>query len=360
MAICRRHLAAQGVAYISYNVLPGCRLRQVGWDLMQFHGAATDGRQQVARAKEILKLAAEFVPEGAYGAVVKAEAERVGALDPGHMFHDDLMAGGTPMFFHAFAAHAAANGLQYVCDARYRQDADPKVQPRAAEFLGKLGETDLIRREQYADFIVGRAFRRSLLCRGEAALSRPVLPERLRGLRLASSLQAGDGNPAAEGIMEFRQPGGKSISIGMPLAKAALVCLAEAWPQSVPFEELLEEARPRCEGKGPQEAEALGRILLTMLAAELVTLHSTRAPLVTGVSAKPRASALARWLVRQGPMVTTLAGTNLHLDDAAAARLLTLLDGTRDIPALCREFGVERETMMSKLKELAKAGIMEG
>ncbi len=43
LAICRAHLAPHGVAYISYNTYPGCRLREIARDIMRFH---TKDKQQ--------------------------------------------------------------------------------------------------------------------------------------------------------------------------------------------------------------------------------------------------------------------------------------------------------------------------
>ena len=46
-------------------------------------------------------------------------------------------------------------------------------------------------------------------------------------------------------VDEFRAPGGGSLRIDHPLAKAALLVLADAWPGSVPFERLAPTRRPR-------------------------------------------------------------------------------------------------------------------
>ena len=37
LRLCHRHLAPQGIACISYNTYPGCRIRQVFRDMMLFH-----------------------------------------------------------------------------------------------------------------------------------------------------------------------------------------------------------------------------------------------------------------------------------------------------------------------------------
>src|SRR5437762_1595533 len=42
LTLCREVLAPQGVAYVSYNAYPGCRLREMLRDLMQFHVRGVD------------------------------------------------------------------------------------------------------------------------------------------------------------------------------------------------------------------------------------------------------------------------------------------------------------------------------
>src|SRR5262249_59304890 len=53
LAVCREALAEGGVAYVSYNALPGWRVRQALREMMRFHTAATEdprARIEVGRA----------------------------------------------------------------------------------------------------------------------------------------------------------------------------------------------------------------------------------------------------------------------------------------------------------------------
>ena len=38
LQICEKHLKPLGIAFISYNALPGCHFRRFAWDLLRFHG----------------------------------------------------------------------------------------------------------------------------------------------------------------------------------------------------------------------------------------------------------------------------------------------------------------------------------
>src|SRR4051794_16481456 len=53
-----RHLAPEGVAFVSYNALPGCHLRAIAWDMLAYHTREiSDKRGKLAAARELLSLA---------------------------------------------------------------------------------------------------------------------------------------------------------------------------------------------------------------------------------------------------------------------------------------------------------------
>ena len=65
LAVCRSALAAAGVAYVSYNALPGGRVRQALRDMLRFHTAALErpaGARRQARA--LLRFLLEGSPAG--------------------------------------------------------------------------------------------------------------------------------------------------------------------------------------------------------------------------------------------------------------------------------------------------------
>jgi hypothetical protein len=75
---------------------------------------------------------------------------------------------------------------------------------------------------------------------------------------------------------------------------------------------------------------------------------------------RPEASPLARWQAGQGPDLTSLAYTTIHMEEPAARALIALLDGTRGRDAIRAELrartGVELspEDLQANLVELAR------
>src|SRR5207237_5225603 len=101
-----------------------------------------------------------------------------------------------------------------------------------------------------------------------------------------------------------------------PIVKAALVCLAEAWPGAVAFEEVLRRARRRLEAAGDPPREPsdedrflVGKAALTAYAGgsdNLMELWLRPPQFTTTVSERPVASPLARLQAANGLMVSTL------------------------------------------------------
>src|SRR5690606_24180804 len=81
LAICRDHLTDNGVAYISYNALPGWNMRRSLRDMMLFHTRGfNDAKMKVQQARALLKFLAESVPteKNAYGMLLKSELDVFG------------------------------------------------------------------------------------------------------------------------------------------------------------------------------------------------------------------------------------------------------------------------------------------
>ena len=342
LALCRRVLSPKGVAYVSYNAYPGCRMRQIAREVMKF--AVDQSQNSVAtvdQSREALRAIAAHSPEGeAYGQLLRAESQRLAEVDANVVFHDDLSAFNQAFYFHEFVREAGRHGLQYLCDAEYADSTDRVVHPVLAKLLDERAGADVIRREQLADFVRGRSFRRTLLGHADVALSRPASPRSLVGLFVASSVRP-ISQESASGVAQFKTAKGATLSTSHALAKAALLHLGKLWPRCVRFEELLELAGPAAQAT----ADNLGEFLLTAAAAGAVEFRTHSSAMASAPGPRPLASALARWQANRGAIVTTLSGASVKLEGSLARQLLLLLDGTRD-----------QEAVVNDLVELAKAG----
>ena len=327
LAACRAHLAPGGVAYVSYDVLPGGHLREITRQMLRWHLRAVDEpEERIARARALLAAIAEARPEGDEMRLVAERALQQG--DPA-LYHDELAPHHEAVLFADFAAHAGRHGLRFLAEADVFE-MDASVLPEPVD--------DPIDREQYLDFFKGRMFRQTLLCHADAELVAGGL-EVVRGM-----LAATPARPVGDG--EFEGPLGARLTTDHEAVKAALVRLGEAWPAALPVAEL---------GDDPAVAEMLRRAY----AANLVRLHVWAPALTTTPSERPVASALARLQAAQRTRVTTLRHTSVEVPDELGRRLIGLLDGTRDRAALVAELGRPAAELDRSLEGLARIALLE-
>ena len=338
MELAQSVLAPQGVAYISYNTLPGGHIRYMFRDMMQFHvGAQTDFEARIGGARQMVQWFQSCQPKEGKGSLLRSQVESVMERTPQVLFHDELNPFYYSVYFQDFVGHAARFGLQFLCEANYFDTQPNKLPQDVVAEIDRLAKGDRIVREQYFDFMKCRMFRQTLLCRQDIVLPPEPLPDRLALLRASSTAKPVSRKPDLRpGVAEeFRGWQGTGITAAHPLTKAVMFLLSEAWPQSVPVSDL-PVAAALLTGE-PPDAEGVRRILMSVYSAGVIDLHTQPRYCVAGVSEFPRASDLARSLARRGKRVTTALHSMMEEADELTCAFIDLLDGTRDVAALVRE-----------------------
>ena len=359
LEICKARLSPNGIAYVSYNAMPGCRIRQTTREMMRYHVAGiADPAEKVARARALVKTLAEARDEAdPWGRVLRWELEHVGAAEAGPIFHDDLAEVNEPLYFHEFAARAVRHGLQFLSEAQFtdsllgRPGEEPPPGPGAKAHRAFVAMTrgvaadDVVAREQYADFLRGRKFRQTLLCHAGVDVKRPAVAGRVESLYALAALRPESAEPDVRSNRpeKFTYDEGVPIQATQPVPKAALVELSRRWPMPVAFDELL-AATGRRLGAGGVGGDGLRRTLATFLfycySNSVLELRSHAPPVAAEAGPRPAASALARAQAKRGPIVTDLLGGHVRLDTPLTTKVLELCDGTRDRDALVRELSV--------------------
>ena len=347
MAVCREHLAPNGVAFISYNAYPGNYVNQMVRSMLLYHVRGfNDPQQQVAQGIALARLIAESQEDpDPYRQLVKEELERFLRVSPNYIFHDALADINEPSYFYQFAEHAARHHLQYLGEADFHEMLDARFKPEITKALDQVS-ADRIEREQYLDFLKCRRFRQTLLCHEAVRLDLSLKPELAARFYVASSARSAAAKPDifSSGPEKFVGGKGGSIQTNAPVSKAAFALLARLWPQPLSFGELLRQVQVQLRGQpaaaassGEDDTLELGKTLLKSYAAGLVELHSYLPTYCSAIEERPVASPLARWQAGHGNFVTTLYHNTMYLEDALAKQLLGLLDGTRDRAQLVEE-----------------------
>ena len=326
--VCRSNLAPQGIAYISYNTYPGFHRREMFREMMLY--AVKDVEEPLDRVREaatfIQALASNAPREGFTRVLFDDELRHLAEGEPWYLFHDDLAAINYALYFYEFIAQAQRHRLQYLGEADFNEMQDDIFPDSVIDGLQRFAGSNIVLKEQYLDFIKGRRFRQTLLCREEVALDRQIRPEQITRYYIASQARpvlAGDGT-----LEEFRGPYGASMKTDYAPARAALLRLGDLWPQTIQFSELLAMAGG--------DAAPLAEILFHGYRIGLLELHTAPAHFSVSPGDFPLASPLARWQAQRGALVANLRHNTVELEDILDRYLLLALDGRHDRAALMR------------------------
>lgn len=335
LAICARQLSPAGIAYISYNTLPGWRMRSVVRDAMTYHTrGVADAAMRVAQARAVLNFLADSIKDDTspYGNTLRVEADYLRKQPDYYILHDHLEEVNEPLYFYQFMERAARHGLGYLGEADFGTMLGSEFAPGVLQTLGRVAP-DVLRREQFMDFLRARTFRETLLVREGIPLTRKLSPLRVMSLRVASKARPVRENVdhRSNAIEEFRTPEGKGMSTPSRITKAAMLTLAGRWPLALPFDDLHATARAML-GTPVDSAEdergILASEMLQCYAAGVIELHSTPSPFAIEAGERPQASPLARLQAQRGPLATSLRHDHGTFNEDTR-RLFLLLDGSR-------------------------------
>lgn len=342
MRIFAERLRPQGIAYVSYNTYPGWHLREATRHMMRYHtGQFEDPAQRTEQAGALVDFLATAVdPKGAYGQLLRRELDLLRRTGADYVFHEHLEDVNSPLYFHQLVERAGAEGLQYLGEADVHTMLPRGLDPEVERTLERISP-DIIRLEQYLDFVHNRQFRATLLCHEAVELHRSLDAERLHEGWLGFATQGDESaiDPSPGVRSSFRTPAGLDIGTDRPMTKAALLLLRRAWPDLLRYGSLVEQAASLLrEGglgahAGDDAAHTLGSDLLELYCRGALELHRWRPILTTSVSCRPQVSSYARYQAAHGEFVTTRRHLRLDLDPTTAA-IVRRLDGQHDRAAL--------------------------
>lgn len=352
LRLCKSSLTMNGVAYISYNTMPGSHFKNYVRDMMRFHTRNVEAPgARVRDSLDIVRMLAGAVPvgRGPQGALLAFYTSSLEGRSNQGIYHDELSDTNDAFYFTDFAASAREAGLQYLAEPELSSmlvsNLPPHLRAVIAERASSIEEA-----EQYLDFFRSRYFRRTFLCHEGLSIERRLEPrvETFGKFRIASnaSVVPDEANPAGPGVATFRTEAGESFATDHPVSKAAFDLLIRAHPSAIPFGDLLADSLARC-GLGSEAAAEHGPILAASLLAalsksdQLLTLTLAPDAFTRTPDERPQAGRYARYCALQGDLVVTSLRHEMIQLDGLPALLLPLLDGARDRSALERDLRAE-------------------
>lgn len=313
-----RCLKPGGLAYVSYNVLPGyaalAPIQRFMWEFASRNpGTATD---QAAKA---LDAASDLVAGGAQFFKHNPRAERrlevIRGQDPQYLAHEFLQGQWTPFYHADVVADMQGAKLDYVGSATLPDNIVEMSAPRdLVRSIGEIG--DRVWKETLMDYAGSKIFRRDLFLRGAERLTPLELDGALADLRFVVTV------PPEAARLKFKTPLGE-LSGAEAVYRPILEACAEA-PRSLADLGALG-------GKKPLPRRALMEVLTLLVGSYQI------APVATGTPEREPAKRFNRLVADRSQMgdplrfvASPLTGSALSASTTDLLALAVCQDGAKD------------------------------
>lgn len=180
LRLCKEHLAENGILYMSYNTYPGWHKMDSVRALLEFANKDIDTlnhREKVRHGKTVASKLGALMLE--YDTVKNQQASFLQSLrqtlqkQDCYVGHDHLEPVNTPVYFHQCMDHMAEHGFTYLCDCDLNLSFPTVYDETLRTQLQVLAPHDPLAREQYIDFMLNTAFRKSLFTH-KGATPKPI------------------------------------------------------------------------------------------------------------------------------------------------------------------------------------------
>ena len=184
----REKLNPGGIAYISYNAMPGWASLLPFHHLISEYAAARGTGPTLKRIKDAIAFLERLEASKAkyFGLNPKAGAhlKLVQTQNPSYLAHEYINRDFKAFHFAEVARDMAEAKLTFVASAHLVENLDSlQLLPEQAELIGEA--EDVVLRHTLRDHIVDQSFRRDIFIKGPTALTRPAAEERWLNQRFA-------------------------------------------------------------------------------------------------------------------------------------------------------------------------------
>lgn len=281
MRILRDNLSPNGIGYISYNTYPGWKAGDIVRDAMLLHAHSVEKEEdRLPAAKAMLNLLSDGIAaDNPLAPSLRAAVAQTRKQSDYYLAHEYLETFNNPCYLLEFVSMAQQHGMVHV------GDADPHVEMAAtygqnvqlSHSLVAMGQPREMR-QQYLDFAVGRNFRKSVIVHQELAEQIQISPnlELLADLRWAGHFTETDtAANSPKGRRSFRSYKNQPLHSSEAPVLTVIQALTRAWPASLDFYTLMEQARPNLTPEQAEDDAAARKAVLSALQT-LFRLNSLR------------------------------------------------------------------------------------
>jgi SAM-dependent methyltransferase len=343
MNLVGRVLSPQGVAFISYNAMPGGHIRRALRDMLLLKaGGLADPRERVRQARIALEAYMQrWSADRPMQAALREQATALLKKDDGVIFHDEMGEVFEPQSISDVVAAAQAEGLDYLCDAQLPLALEA-IAPGEDSAADKTGPA-FAQYEQFRDFAEVRGFRQSVFCRAAGPITRGVTAQRVNGLWVNCRLTYGLAKSQGEAMHAFQSQKGITAQTNLATLADLLQRASRAFPAAVRIETVDDD---------------MAQQLWQLAANDIVELTTGPMPFVSTIPGRPKISALARHLLAQGQTeVPTLRHKVVTFTDMTTTRFIALMDGSRTVAEIAKVMMTHTGASLPHAKDDAHRGI---
>ena len=303
LKLCKERLSKNGVSYIGYNTLPGENLVRSVRDMMKYHA---DGFKETTDKAMQARLLLDFIKDATkdtdtpYANILKSEADLLANYSNHKLSEELLNDQNTAFYFSEFMLKASKNKMQYLADANLPSMYVGNLSEDVSKRLAEIG--DIIRTEQYMDFVVNRRFRATLLCHQDVKLKRDIGFEDIRDFHMSMYVAPEKAEKDVD-LMDDKESlsfkvysinGENALTTTSPIMKATLYSFAESISE-FKIGDIATDASKKLKKISVEDIKQA----FSVSAPELVLsgyLHITAEPkkFVLNISEKPKVSDIAR------------------------------------------------------------------
>ncbi len=335
--ICSKQLASQGIAYISFNTLPGWNTLGTIREMARYHATTFDTlKEKIEQSKLLLDFVNDAVKgyDNSHTRLIAEAADLLKTKEDYYIAHEFLNPLNKAFYFSEFMDQAKQHGLQYLADASISTMFLENYPESVRESLGQI--QDVVRTEQYLDFINNRSFRASLLCHQDLTITRNLNPGMIRQFYIRTQLKSliplheldiDNDTDKVEFFIDSSSK--KTISTTSSILKAVFCGCAWRFNQYRSFQDIVSEASSKLPKKSEVEIENETALSLLKLVLSGHARITTQPPAVNHtITSQPKAWAYA---VTQSMEPNQFVVTNLFHESVTLNHfekvLLRYLDG---------------------------------
>ena len=250
LEVSKKLLNKDGLTFISYNTLPGWNMINTVRELMMYHATNfTDMKDKIQQARASLNFLQESLEEQntPHAKFMQASAKYMAENEDHYLRHEYLAEENQAFYFNEFIDMARSKDLEYPGDTDVHRMYIGNLPQKIAKKLGTI--TDIVRTEQYMDFIKNTQFRCTVLIHQGTTISRNITDDTINKFNyyctIALKTPEKEINLKDNSLVEFYLCNAreKTMASTAPAMKGVLMILNKNVGNPLSIKELITEAK---------------------------------------------------------------------------------------------------------------------